>query len=132
MAVKRMSKDLASAMSEVVAAATAQTLDIMHRGHAFAVEAESPEKLRTSAEAWRIGHDGARKALGMDRDEAGNQRPVAVDIMIQGRIRPIGVSASDSSEVESRSLSLCDKPINSTGSGTTLSLNQGDGEYGTV
>jgi hypothetical protein len=56
-------------------------LDIMRRGHAFAVQAESPEKLRT--EAWRIGHDGARKGLGLDRDESGErQGPVAVNIAI--------------------------------------------------
>jgi hypothetical protein len=70
-----------------VAHAHRQAVQIMDVGHALATAAKSPPAtVRQGAEVWRIGHDGARKALGMGDGDANGRQAACIDIRIQSAL----------------------------------------------
>lgn len=69
--------------------AVSQAEALMDKGAQAVQDHDDPFRMRQAAEVWKVGHEGARKALGLDNQEAAN-RPVAVNIAIQGGLRPVG------------------------------------------
>lgn len=57
---------LAKALERLVTKSVSQAEEIMDRSHSALSQAENPRDLLMAAKSWEVGHNGARKALGLD------------------------------------------------------------------
>lgn len=65
-------KVLFGAVEKLVMTSVTQAQDIMSKSHERVLQASEAKELADAARAWEIGHNGARKALGLDRPDPGN------------------------------------------------------------
>jgi hypothetical protein len=75
-------------VSRIVSKAVAQSEAIMDRGFDMSQRVRKPQEFRAAVEGWRIGHDGARRALGLDELGAAGSGP-CVNVLVQGALAPV-------------------------------------------
>ena len=85
---ERVSAAVEKDVQRIVSKAVKQAEDIMDRGHSLSQRVRKPNDFKAAADGWRIGHEGARLALGLDTQGGGGAGP-CVNVLVQGGLSPI-------------------------------------------